>query len=370
MQFRAWFATLSIFGLMTIGPSIHSLQKYLESVTESESAGSSLIAPAETIGHRNDPYYASYKKYQCVECSEISSLVDPNAPRAFIAGVQKGGTSALVTYLGEHPDVDRRQKEINFFNKNEHGVFDSESYIDRCAVLRRYRQMFSKRSISTKKILIDKTPEYMLMSYVVPQRILCADPNAKVVLVLRNPVDRSFSHYNHRIRKAKKNKVYGKEYPSFEEVLEGNVHSLKEAGLLNTALSPKEEYDLWSKLHRSSSDGADMGLITRSLYAIQIRQWIAAFRDHFGPEKFLDHLLILESEAMHVDKQLYYDKVLDFIGLSPYTLPDIKDKHVGHYQPMANETKNYLQELYRPHNRRLHELLAPHGIEISWAKEA
>jgi hypothetical protein len=61
---------------------------------------------------------------------------------------------------------------------------------------------------------------------------------------------------------------------------------------------------------------------------------------------------------------------MDFIGLSPYTLPDFKDRHVGHYQPMANETKKYLQDLYRPHNRKLHELLAPHGIEISWAKEA
>jgi hypothetical protein len=366
MQLKASFATLSIFGLMTIGHGTHSLRKYLESVTES--AGSSLIAPAETIGHIiDDPYYAGYTKYQCVECSEISSLVDPKTPRAFIAGVQKGGTSALVTYLGEHPDVDRRQKEINFFNKNEHGIFDSERYIDRCAVLRRYRQMFSERSISTKKILIDKTPEYMLLSYVVPQRILCADPNAKVILVLRNPVDRSFSHYNHRIRKAKKNQEYGKDYPSFEEALEGNVHKLKEAGLLNTTLSPKEEYDLWSKHHGSHFEG---GLITRSLYAIQIRQWIAAFRDHFGPETFLDHLLILESEAMHVDKQLYYDKALDFIGLSPYHLPDVEDKHVGHYEPMANETEKYLQDLYRPHNRKLHELLAPHGIEISWAKEA
>jgi hypothetical protein len=117
-------------------------------------------------------------------------------------------------------------------------------------------------------------------------------------------------------------------------------------------------------------DGSKKGLITRSLYAIQIRQRIAAFRDHFGPENFLDHLLILESEAMHVDKQAYYDKVIDFIGLSPYKLRDIKDKHVGHYKPMVNETKKYLQVLYRPHNRRLHELLAPHGIEISWAKEA
>jgi hypothetical protein len=369
MQFRAWFATLSIFGLMTIYPSTHSLRKYLESVTES--AGSSRIAPAETIGRIiNDPYYAGYKKYQCVECSEISSLIDPNVPRAFIAGVMKGGTSALVTYLGEHPDVDRRQNEINFFNKNEHGVFDSERSIDRCALLQRYRQMFSDRSISTKKILIDKTPEYMLMSYVVPQRILCADPNAKVILVLRNPVDRSFSHYNHRIRSAKKAKTYGNDYPSFEEAFKGNVHKLNETGLLNTTLSPKEEYDLWSKYHHSHPDGSEKGLITRSLYAIQIRQWIAAFRDHFGPETFLDHLLILESEAMHVDKQAYYDKVLDFIGLSPYTLPDFKDRHVGHYQPMANETKKYLQDLYRPHNRKLHELLAPHGIEISWAKEA
>jgi hypothetical protein len=47
-----------------------------------------------------------------------------------------------------------------------------------------------------------------------------------------------------------------------------------------------------------------MGLVTRSIYAIQqLRQWIAAFRDHFGPENFLDHLLILESEAMHVESK-------------------------------------------------------------------
>jgi hypothetical protein len=117
VHLRAWFATLSIFVLMTIGPSIHSLRKYLESVTDS--AGSrSLIATAETIGQRNDPYYAGCKKYQCVECSEqISSLVDPNAPRAFASRCPERRDNFLAHLLERAPRRSSSSTGDQFFQQ-------------------------------------------------------------------------------------------------------------------------------------------------------------------------------------------------------------------------------------------------------------
>mmetsp|Transcript_26952 Transcript_26952/g.62027 ORF Transcript_26952/g.62027 Transcript_26952/m.62027 type:complete len:112 (-) Transcript_26952:179-514(-) len=111
-------------------------------------------------------------------------------------------------------------------------------------------------------------------------------------------------------------------------------------------------------------------MLKKSLYAIQLRQWIAVFRDFYGMENIKDHLLIIESEVMHANKQGTFDEILDFVGLPRFKLPDTRDFHKNSYKPMSSKTRNMLEDFFRPHNKKLHEILSPLGIEISWAKNA
>jgi hypothetical protein len=83
-----------------------------------------------------------------------------------------------------------------------------------------------------------------------------------------------------------------------------------------------------------------------------------------------DHLLILESERAKENKQEYFDKMLHLAEMEPHELENQEDGHVGVYDPISDVAKQRLEELFRPQNKKLHDLLSPFGIEISWAKAA
>ena len=168
-------------------------------------------------------------------------------------------------------------------------------------------------------------------------------------------------------------------WPSFDDEVAMEKKKLREAGVLNLDLTPAQEYQAWT--NKSYNRYLDKGL-----YDIQLRQWLAVLRDHFGPDKMMDHILIMESEADRENKQGMYDRVLDFLDLPPYdkgegsinvgiVAPDRIAAHNAensrtYDHAMSAETREDLEAFFRPHNARLHELLSPLGVEISWAKQA
>lgn len=111
-----------------------------------------------------------------------------------IAGTQKGGTSALDAYLREHP-------EICMADKKEVHFFDTEKYFQKEKVdYSVYHSFFSPKSSHT--LLGETTPIYMYW-YDSPRRIWQYNPSMKIIVILRNPIRRAYSHWNmERDRKA------------------------------------------------------------------------------------------------------------------------------------------------------------------------
>ena len=103
-------------------------------------------------------------------------------PHCVIIGSMKCGTSALIKYLDLHPDIVTVKNEIDFFNR----------HYDRG--LEWYRkQMPPSRP---NQITIEKTPQYF--EHVdAPARIYAMNATVKIILVVRDPVDRSVSHWLH-----------------------------------------------------------------------------------------------------------------------------------------------------------------------------
>ena len=329
-------------------------------------------------GEAPEIFLSQYPRFECKSCPNAEELMDARAPLAIIGGVMKGGTRTILTYLSQHPEVyseqgneihvlDNRMNEIH----NIDGREDQVTTIERCEVLKAYQQIFKEKLSIQKeqedrddqqgfqKYFFDKSPTYLTNSHVAPQRALCMFPNAKVIFVLRDPTSRSYSHYQHLF--TGRSKQGSSLATTFETFIDREMEILKQTGVLD-AETPQEEYDAWVKYisHREFQLG-------RGLYAIQLRQWIKVFIDHFGEDDWQNHLLILDSNRMHADKQATYNEVLDFLGLARHTLADIGDFHVGSYEPMANATRDRLETFFRPHNQKLHELLSPYGIDISWA---
>lgn len=124
-------------------------------------------------------------------------------PDYLVIGAQRSGTTWLHELLGSHPRiyVPTRRKEIKFFSH----------YYDRG--LDWYRQFFPEEAQSANFDAVGEVTPTYLYKQDVPARIADSLPDARLLLMLRNPADRAFSHYLMWIR----NNGYRK---SFEDLLE------------------------------------------------------------------------------------------------------------------------------------------------------
>jgi Sulfotransferase domain len=122
-------------------------------------------------------------------------------PNFIIAGVQKSGTTSLHRYLQSHPDVflPRGPQEIHYFDREENYRRGVDWYAD----------LFRERREETA--IGQTSPLYFYLESV-PQRIRDLLPGVRLIVCLRNPVDRAYSHYWHNYKKAR-------ESLSFEEAL-------------------------------------------------------------------------------------------------------------------------------------------------------
>jgi hypothetical protein len=174
-----------------------------------------------------------------------SSIRRNHLPHAILLGVQKGGTTALYSYLDRHPNIIHSKKELYFLDETlDHLLLRRQSLGQPEGIPRRdARSAYSiimkkamikkteKREVDVAKkddktrkvrpvrkvknntssngddddynnndndgmIRLDLTPHYIYLSDRVPQRILCIVPWVKLFALLRNPIDRAFSNYN------------------------------------------------------------------------------------------------------------------------------------------------------------------------------
>jgi hypothetical protein len=120
-------------------------------------------------------------------------------PNLFVVGAAKAGTTSLHHYLSQHPDIYMSPiKEPHFFSK----VQPDRKYIalSGCQVMvseQAYLQLFSRWQ--HEKIAGEASPSY-LWDQATPDRIKQVCPDAKIIIMLRNPVNRSYSHYLNEVR--------------------------------------------------------------------------------------------------------------------------------------------------------------------------
>lgn len=114
-------------------------------------------------------------------------------PNFFIVGAPKSGTTSLYHYLDHHPEVFMSPvKEPNYFSY-EDTVQQNLYYKERgIGNLADYEKLFE--SVNGQKVIGEASVSYLFYENV-PSRVSEKIPNAKILILLRNPVDRAFSHY-------------------------------------------------------------------------------------------------------------------------------------------------------------------------------
>ena len=251
-------------------------------------------------------------------------------PDFIIIGAQKCGTTSLYHFVIRHPDIiPARVKEIHYFTV--HYKLGSQYYRSNFPT-NISRHGYLKKQ---KKLTGEASPTYIYYS-TTPNRMKKIMPNVRLIVILRNPVDRAYSQY-HYIIKQRNEKL---PLP-FEEALE----------LSKERYMKKKEYD--DIINNTNSFFAQYNsdaLTARGIYADQLENWFK----HYDKKQFL----FLSTEDFHKNTQHTLDQVFNFLGLNPFKIDNPKRHNVGNYKEKMNEeTRKSLIEYFKPHNARLYKLL-------------
>jgi len=110
----------------------------------------------------------------------------------FIVGAPKAGTTSLYHYLSEHPQVEMSsQKEPDYFSDkaiNEQGMYYGKNRVN---TLDKYESLF----VQKESVVYGEASVSYLFYENVAEDIKKYNPNAKIIIMLRNPIERAFSHY-------------------------------------------------------------------------------------------------------------------------------------------------------------------------------
>ncbi len=254
-------------------------------------------------------------------------------PDFFIIGVQKGGTNSLYHYLTRHPQIiPAQRKEIYFFN-NENNFEKGLAWYRKHFALNSRRKKQEKKN-NCRAFTLDATTNYFENTEAAI-RLKKTFPDAKAILLLRNPVERAWSHYKMSVQ-------YGFEKLGFEEALAVEDERLKNASQYKGA-NPKHDYVFQRLAYR-----------TKGIYMNYLPAW---------QEKFGKDLLVLRSEDFFSDEAIVYGNVLQFLGLKDFRPPAFETVNAGTNEQMKAETRKMLQEFYEPHNGELKKFT---GRDFNW----
>lgn len=254
-------------------------------------------------------------------------------PDFCVIGAQKAGTTSLFNSLSSHPCILAGiSKEAHFFDNQYHkGIGHYRANFPAT------RRLDAKSRLRGRRVVTGEATPYYLFHPHVPRRCRQHLPQLKIVVMLRNPVERAFSHYRHEVRK-------GREPLSFEEAIAREPQRL--AGELETMLRDEHYYSY--ALHRHS-------YLARGIYVDQIERWQA----YYPPEQ----LLILHSETFFSDPAPQYRRVLEFLGLPDSQPNGFPRLNKGQKADLTAATRRQLVDYFAPHNQRLYSHL---GVQFDW----
>src|SRR5690349_6371993 len=124
-------------------------------------------------------------------------MFSPGAlPDFLIIGAQKAGSTSLASYLAAHPCVvPPRWNEAHFFDLNYERGVDWYRSLFPVGV----RARLNSRLRGRRHLTGDSTPHYIVHPRM-PARARDLLPAARIIILLRDPVDRAHSHYHHEVR--------------------------------------------------------------------------------------------------------------------------------------------------------------------------
>ncbi len=270
-----------------------------------------------------------------VEAVGVSTSSLRVLPTFLIVGGQRCGTNSLYEYLIEHPAVGRALpgQEVHFFDS----AFGRGLDWYRGHFPTRLWMRSAEARAGCPAVTGESSPYYMFHP-LAPERIARTLPEARLIALLRDPVDRAYSHFHHE-------RARGNEPLGFEEALDREAERLE--GEVDRILADPT-YNSFSHQHFSYQ--------ARGAYADQLQ----VLSSLFPPNQ----LLIVVSERLFSEPESVEAEVVEFLGLPPAT-PRVYERHnAGRYTEMPPSLRRRLADHFASSNDRLAGIL---GADPPWS---
>src|SRR5215467_4460181 len=239
-------------------------------------------------------------------------------PGFIVIGAQRCGTTSLFRDLIAHPQTVRPtfHKGINYFDLNyPRGADWYRGHFPVAAVARRRAARYGP------PVAFEASGYYLYHPFAM-ERLARDLPAVKLVVMVRDPVERAFSAYKHESAR-------GFERESFEKALE-----LEESRLAGEISQMRDDPRYESFTHRHHS------YKRRGHYAEQLER---VFR-HFPCEQ----VHVIDSEAYFSQPAAVYRRLLEFLGLCSFEPADFRGRNARPGPPMESKTRHMLEQYYAP----------------------
>lgn len=261
-------------------------------------------------------------------------------PDFLIIGTKRGGTASLWNWMLQHPSVLPIMPSIQNI-KSPHYFY--WHYDKGMGWYRGFFPLAATRRAALKRqgvnpVSGEASPYYMFDPRV-PGRVAQSLPEVRIVVLLRDPVERAYSHYRERVHA-------GVEPLSFRDALAAEDDRV--AGELERMAREPFYYSRPHDWYAYRS---------RGLYAHQLRAW----QEVIDP----DRLLIVRSEDLFDDPQSHYNKVMSFLGLPPHTLEGPARYNYHPAPEVPADVRESLVNFYAPFNDELYTML---DRDMRWSR--
>jgi hypothetical protein len=268
-------------------------------------------------------------------------------PCVQLIGVQKAGTSSIADWLFDHGGFRRPRivdaGEPSYYTKEVHFFDDGRRYHQGVPF---YAERFRRDVSSDSALTMDATPDTFQFASRVRQTYDAAQgdqaENLKIMVILREPVSRELSLYNHLVFDC--NTLDASERTSWhDQVLNDDGSILSFDDFVQNVSIPALLRD----------DGP--GMSTRhGLYANHLARWF-----HFFDRR---QILVMSYDELQHNPRRLQERIQSFLGIDvPGELQRSNSNDHDHKVRVPSETgKSALNEIFCPHNERLYRLLEEH----------
>ena len=265
-----------------------------------------------------------------------------------IVGAQKAGTTALYEYLSKHPQIQStKEKELHYFNCEARYKLG----------IKFYRSLFQLGTNS--KLTFDASPGY-LNNANAPKRIYAHNPNVKIIILLRDPVERAYSAWNmYRKMYLRNRNWFFDEWVSFCGDTCFSILRRQDDRIFNFSQYVIDEIELQDI--NNSSAILEAPILSHGYYHDQIQRYLSIFNE--------SQILIFENLEMRRNTVRCLQKIETFLDVSGCDWENMNLAPVfeGEYcDPIDVTAKRFLYDYYDSSNERLFELL---GKRYAWSAE-